>query len=135
MTTEIRQELEICVLGNVSKKIEIPSRLRILDPSDDASALSWFPDMCVIRIINQKDGDKRIVWDGGSFDEIRDAKELFDNLIEEGMIPYCVDPNGKKSPEVMTEFDPGAEEVVMSEDKRPKKREIVMAPQKMLAGG
>lgn len=119
--------------GNVQKELVIPDSLRVLTPGETIPA-----NHDVIRIVNQTDGDKRIVWDSMNLNEIYDAKDMFNKLISEGFVPYHVDPSGKKTPQVMTQFDPKVEEIVMSDDHRQKsalRREIVMTPQNMLAGG
>lgn len=66
----------------------------------------------VFRIMTAKDGDKRVVWDCRDLDQIADAKTMFDDCIEQGLVPYRVDFNGKVTSEVMDEFDPDAEEVI-----------------------
>ena len=120
--------VEINLIGNVYEKIEIPENLKVLSPEDS------IPDGSVIfRIINSKDGDKRIVWNASFIKEIADAKSMFNELIAQGLVPYKVDPSGDKTPEIMTEFDPFAEEVIMSEDHRSK--EVIFTPRKMVAGG
>jgi len=81
----------------------------------------------VFRVINQSDGDKRIVWDSRSIPEINDAKSMFNKLIEQGFVAYRCDPNGKKLPVALVAFDPLAEEIVMEE--------IVFTPQHMVVGG
>ena len=75
----------------------------------------------VYRILS-KDGDMRIVWDRDQLSEINDAKNKFDELVGKGMVPYKVDPSGQKTAELMTVFDPSAEEILFS-------------PIKMLVGG
>lgn len=137
MSAVVDKTLSVTIIngGNAQKDIPIPAGLRLLEPG-----LAIPQSYDVIRIVNQKDGDKRLVWDSTNLNEIRDAKEMFDQLIAEGFVPYCVDPSGKKTPQIMTEFDPVAEEVIMSDDHRSSsalrpRREIVMTPQKMLAGG
>ena len=112
---------------SVKKEVEIPATLKVLEASEDVPA-----GHSVFSILNQEDGDKRVVWDSRNLAEIRDAKDLFDSLIVEGMIPYCVDASGKKTSEVMSLFDPVAEEVLMGD---PPPKEVVFTPQKALVGG
>ncbi len=83
--------------------IEIPESLRLGDPE---------PGDCVFRILSQKDGDKRVVWNRRRIQEINDAKIMFDKLIAEGLVPYKVGTDGRATSEVMTEFDPYAQEVI-----------------------
>jgi len=84
----------------------------------------------MFRILHQDFGDKRIVWDRFNLDSVREAKELFSKLIEEGFVPYRIDAQTGDPTEIpMSEFDVSAEEVFMEE------REIVMAPVKAAVGG
>lgn len=76
----------------------------------------------LFRIINQKDGDRRLVWNSMSISEINDARDTFNQLVEEGFVPHRVDPQGNRTAEVMDEFDPSAEETIF-------------APIPMLVGG
>lgn len=117
--TAAAEKLKVAVFafqkGNV--EIDIPDTLSVLgDDMEKPKKHGLF------RIINQKDGDKRVIWNSQSLDEIKDAQKMFDDLIKEGLTPYYVDPKGKKTPEKMSDFDPTAEE-------------IVFAPIKALRGG
>jgi hypothetical protein len=112
---------------SVKREVEIPATLKMLDDSEEIPA-----GHSVFSILNQDDGDKRIVWDSRNLAEIRDAKDLFDRLIAEGMRPYVVTHDGKKTHEIMTIFDPIAEEVLMGDHP---KSEVVFTPQKALVGG
>ena len=96
------------VKGGKGKKIEIPESLSILDDPKDVP-----PAGCgIFRIMTPKDGDKRIVWDNRSFAQIKDAKDTFNKLVAEGLVPYRTGVDGKATSEVMDEFDPYAEEVI-----------------------
>jgi len=110
---------------SVKKEVKIPTSLRVLGDSEKVPA-----GCSIFSILNQEDGDKRIVWDSRNLAEIRDAKDLFDQLIAEGMRPYVVGSDGQKTKEIMTIFDPVAEEVLMGDAP-----EIVFTPQKALVGG
>ena len=88
--------------------LEIPESLGILDNPSDKPA----PGFGVIRVMTPTDGDKRVVWNSGVFAEITDAKEMFDKLVLEGLVPYRVGVDGKSTSEVMSEFDPHAEEII-----------------------
>ena len=65
----------------------------------------------VMRIINAK-GDDRITWDKQNLTEINKAKDAFDELVAQGLVPYEVGTDGKATAEVMDEFNPAAEEVI-----------------------
>ena len=131
MTVAVLSTVNLAVFEGLRKEILLPPTMRVLE-SDEKP-----PEDCLLmfRVIDPKEGDKRIVWDSTNFQEIVDAKEMFDKLIEEGMIPYCVDPTGQRTPEIMTEFDPFAEEIVLSDIEDKPRREVVFAPGRALAGG
>ena len=132
MSTVISRKLEIDVIANsnAKKEFDIPEPLGLLEEGQEND------DNYVMRIINQRDGDKRITWNSESFSSIRAAKKLFDELLEEGFVPYVVDQDSGQSTKLcMDEFDPFAEEVVMKEEARSRRREMVMSPEHMLAGG
>lgn len=134
---QVSSAIEVNILGKVKKTIKLPPGVRVLAPGEPV------PAGCdVLRLLHQEHGDIRIVWDSNNFSEISDAKSTFDRLIEEGMVPYLVDPETGKATQITAEFDPFAEEIVMRDDHRKpvarpagKRREIVATPQPMLAGG
>jgi hypothetical protein len=116
----IEREIEATLFkgGRATTNIRIPDCLGILEnPADKAP--QWFG---TFRIMTPKDGDKRVVWDSRDFTQIREAKEMFDQLVAQGLIPYRVGINGQRTSEVMVEFDPYAEE-------------IIFLPMAMVAGG
>lgn len=92
--------------SNLSKTIDIPDTLEIWDNRKIPENFGVF------RIMTPKDGDKRVVWDSRDFQQILDAKEMFNQLVANGLVPYKVGTNGRPSAEVMTEFDPHSEEVI-----------------------
>ena len=93
--------------SNIKNNIVVPKSLKFLSDGEKPK-----PGQHLFRIMTAKDGDKRVVWDCRDLDQIADAKEMFDACIEEGLVPYRVDFNGKVTSEVMDEFDPDAEEVI-----------------------
>lgn len=118
------REIDIALLrvgnkaGNVSTPFKIPDNLGILD-EPTAKPPQGFG---CFRIMTPKDGDKRVVWDSRDFAQISEAKKMFDDLVVQGLVPYCVGTNGRATSEVMVEFDPYAEE-------------IIFLPVAMVAGG
>jgi hypothetical protein len=100
-------ELTLVADSKVRKKIEVPPELRVLEGNEEPSVGQF-----TFRIIDRLHGDKRLTWDSRSLREINAAKTMFVELIKEGLTPYKVGLNGKKTSEVMTEFDPSAEEVL-----------------------
>lgn len=105
-----RKFVEVNTIKNNSKtiKVEIPESLSILENPKEIAPKGFG----TLRIMTPKDGDYRVVWDSNSFKQIRDVKETFDKLVSEGLIPYKVDISGKKTSEIMTEFDVYAEEII-----------------------
>lgn len=85
------------------------------------------PGFALWRVLTASDGDKRIVWDTTDFAQMRDAKELFDQCIAAGMVPYICDDQGRPTGEVMSEFDPTSGEVVFTD--------VVFAPSRLAVGG
>lgn len=58
-------------------------------------------------------GDTRIMWDPRDKDEVKTAKAAFDDARARGMLAYKVDDNGKKTGEVIREFDKKAGKIIM----------------------
>jgi hypothetical protein len=103
----------IIKVGNkmgATTEVEIPDTLEVLeDPKTQT------PENCgAFRILTKEDGDKRVVWDSNDMRQIHDAKKMFRDLIESGLVPYRVDEIGGASDQVMDEFDPTAEEVIFA---------------------
>jgi hypothetical protein len=94
-------------IAGKSVKLQVPESLDFLP--DGKKPQSW--QRC-FRFLTPKDGDKRIVWDANDLDQINEAKRMFDDAIQQGLVPYRVGINGKATSEVMDEFDPEAEEVL-----------------------
>lgn len=106
--TERQIELQVVQNSHIKAVIDIPPSLGIIDqPDGKAKAFHG-----VMRIMTPRDGDKRVTWDSRDFTQIREAKEMFDKCVAEGLVPYRVGVGGKATPEVMTEFDPSAEEIL-----------------------
>ena len=92
--------------SNIVANVEIPKKLKVTTDVTPPANHGMF------RILTKEDGDKRVVWNKDSFDEIREAKAMFDKLVAEGLCPYKVGTNGQATSAVMTEFDPYAEEIL-----------------------
>lgn len=118
------KKINAAVFGHSNIKVEVegPESIRELKAGQVRSKHE-----IIFRIINQRDGDKRLCWDTRNIMEINSIKEMFDQLVAEGFVPYKVDPSGKKTPVVMDVFDPTAGELMMAE--------IVMAPIRQAVGG
>lgn len=107
--SSVAQFIEINLFSNTSAKvkIEVPEGLEVLEGTAEPSQ-----GRCAFRIISQEFGDKRVTWDSRVLAEINAAKTMFLDLIKKGMTPFRVGLNGKKTSEVMKEFDPHAEEIL-----------------------
>jgi hypothetical protein len=101
--------LEIALVGGtrLTENVTIPSVLRVLEREETLPK-----GFGLFRVLTAKDGDKRVTWDSRSFEQITEAKSMFDDLVSKGQVPYKVGLNGKATSEVMTEFDPHAEEII-----------------------
>lgn len=94
--------------GNLTATIEIPDLLEVIDNPKEK-----LPPYCgCFRVMTPKDGDKRVKWNRRNYQEIVNAKAMFDNLVAEGLVPYRVGLNGRPTSEIMVEFDPYAEEII-----------------------
>lgn len=102
-------EVPVIKGSNVMASIKIPDGLGLLEKPTDKPAKGFG----CLRVLTEKEGDKRITWDSNDFSQIQEAKELFDQCIAEGLVPYRVGPDGKVTDEPIVEFDPYFEEVVM----------------------
>lgn len=114
MSVATEREIDVALLrsGNkpskLSAKIKIPDSLQILDTPDEKPPEGFG----AFRIMTPKDGDKRVVWDKRDFAQIIEAKAMFDECVAQGLVPYLVGLDGRATAEVMTEFDPHAEEII-----------------------
>lgn len=96
------------VEGGVCLPYEIPANLKVWAGNQPP------PQHGMIRIVNSKDGDKRVVWNSEVLAEIKDAKKMFDDMVAKGMVPYRIGDKGQRTPTVMREFDAKAEEIVFA---------------------
>ena len=102
-------DISIPVVAGTQLRQPYTLPIGLTELSDDAQ----LDDGCgMFRILNQVDGDKRVVWNRMNLPEIRSAKQMFNDLIAEGLVPYRVGPGGARSNSVMREFDATAEEVI-----------------------
>lgn len=59
-------------------------------------------------------GDTRVMWDKGNADEVTAARRTFDDLKKKGYLAYrAVGKKGDRG-EVIREFDPAAERIIMT---------------------
>ncbi len=64
-------------------------------------------------IVLDHTGDTRLMWDKKAKPEVKAAKEMFDAMKEKGYLAYTVNKDGSPG-EVINEFDPKAEKIIMS---------------------
>ena len=84
----------------------------------DAHGIGIIRFLCTKKLSNKItgnniDGDDRIVWDRKYLDQIKEAREKFYKLIDEGCQAYMIRKDGKKSRRRMHKFNPNAEEILM----------------------
>lgn len=78
------------------------------------------PNVRVFRVLS-KEGDERIVWDRRDPNQVREAFAKFKEFIAKGYTAFAVRAGGKRGHKI-TEFDPGLEEILLSE------KEVVLVP-------
>ena len=95
---------------NASARVQVPApRLPRLKLGEQPPAAGG-----VFRVLTVEAGDERYCWDNSNLDSIRRAKEFFNTMVAQGMVPFRVGPRGVKADEPMREFDPLAEEVIFA---------------------
>ena len=58
-------------------------------------------------------GDTKMIWDARNEDEVEAVRRTFDDLKRKGYLAYSVSKDGSKG-EVIREFDPSSEKIIMS---------------------
>lgn len=59
-------------------------------------------------------GDTKIIWDADNADEVAAARRTFDDLRKKGFAAYSVEGKDGEKNEVVREFDPEAERIIMA---------------------
>lgn len=103
------QMIQVTTLKNSRISVDIPTKLMELKDGEKPNEYQG-----CFRILTPKDGDKKLVWDTRDFAQIQEAKETFDKLVAEGLVPYRVGVDGKATVEVMDVFDPACGEVIFA---------------------
>ena len=67
----------------------------------------------VMAVMDPKEGDLKTVWDPDNEAEVKVARCAFEEMKKKGLVGYRVKRDGSKA-EVMHEFDPEAEAVIMA---------------------
>jgi len=60
-----------------------------------------------------KTGDTRVMWDRGNSDEVAAARRQFTDLTKKGFIAYRAEGKDGDRGEVIREFDPNAERIIL----------------------
>ena len=87
--------------------VEIPSEIQILEQDETVPEFHH-----CFSIIDPAKGDERLTWDNRCLQQIAAAKKTFVALIQKNLRPFKVGINGLATSDVMTVFDPLAEEVI-----------------------
>jgi hypothetical protein len=66
-----------------------------------------------MRIMDQKEGDIKTIWDKVNKEEVKVAKDQFDALIKKGYIAYKVKKDGEKGGK-LDEFDADLEMIILA---------------------
>jgi len=71
------------------------------------------PGKRVMRIMDPKEGDMKLVWDPDNEVEVAHARETFDKMRKKGLAAFRVDKKGDKA-KTLTEFDPDAAAMILA---------------------
>ena len=69
--------------------------------------------MSELRIMDEKEGDLKVIWDSENKEEVAAAEDQFDTLLKKGYIAYSVDKKGEKGKQIK-KFDPDAEKIILA---------------------
>lgn len=93
--------------SNIREPMPLPDSIVLLEHGQEPDS-----ENCMFRILSPKSGDDRLTWDKRDFGAMQDARQTFIELVKKGFKPFRVGGDGKRSNEVMQEFDPSAQQVV-----------------------
>lgn len=120
MTTVANNVIFAPFFGNKKLTKAIDTTLEVVDDST-IGKFEHNKRFGMFRILDQAEGDKRLVWNRLSMADIREADRMFSQFVKEGLSPYRVGGDGKQG-SAMDKFDPTVEEVIF-------------LPMKLVAGG
>jgi hypothetical protein len=66
-----------------------------------------------MKVMSPKDGDFKITWDAENDDEVANAKQAFDDLIDKRFKAYKITRAGRRTGVPIKEFDPSAQELLI----------------------
>jgi hypothetical protein len=69
--------------------------------------------MSELRIMDEKAGDLKVIWDKDNQEEVDAAEAQFDALVKKHYIAYTVNKDGKAGKKI-TKFDPDAEKIILA---------------------
>lgn len=59
-----------------------------------------------------KEGDTKVIWDPDNDDEVQNAKDQFETLIDKGFKAFEVGRKGRKTNDEVTKFDRNLEKLI-----------------------
>lgn len=67
----------------------------------------------VMRILDPKEGDIKVIWDPDNADEVAHARTTFDAMQAKGFVAYSVTKKGDRD-EIVRKFDPEAKALILA---------------------
>ena len=64
--------------------------------------------------VMDRSGDTKVIWDKNNPDEVENARRTFDELRKKGFLAYSVQGRQGDKGELIREFDPEAERLIMA---------------------
>ncbi len=103
-------KIEFSTFSDCNAKIELETSLKEVS-DEDILHLQNNNKFGIFRILNQIDGDKRLIWNKMNLEDIREAENMFQSFVAEGLQPHRIDRSGAAGSK-MENFDPLAEEII-----------------------
>ncbi len=110
MTTIDSHVVEFSSFANSKATTKVKTTLQTAT-DENISKCERDKNIGLFRILNQKDGDKRLIWNRMNMGDIAEAEKMFNEFVKQGLAAYNVVPGGKSGSR-MERFDPTAEEVI-----------------------
>ena len=108
--TQVATKISFSLIANGRDHVSIETTLEA--PNDaQMPQFEHNKQFGVFRILDQKEGDKRLVWNRLSLGDISEAERMFNQFSSQGLAPYRVGGDGRQGA-AMKSFDPTAEEVI-----------------------
>lgn len=89
---------------------ELTTLPAVLDLPEDVKPVThgWF------NVLDPVAGDVKIIWDRTKKPEVEEAERTFKNLKKKGYLAYKVEGKDGEKGEVLHDFDPNAERIILS---------------------